>query len=344
MSETDTVAGGPPAGRSRPARALLASGLLALLAAALAPAGPARADGALDSAIVSGLPWRSGAACGGPEMEAWRGRRLDTAWFGLPKRGWGEMVRAAGSSALRDRAAAAPQLVVSVPLLPLTHPFQHAQCAAGAFDGHFRDIGAALRANGAGEAVIRLGKEANRGTAPFGYDSEDDLPAYRGCFQHAARALKGAAPDLKIEWTNARQTLSPVNVLDAYPGDDVVDLWGVHHYNNYQLGRITTQAHWDEQYLRRYPSGGPQGLGAWLEEARARGKGLSVSEWGVWGNNGGPADSPVYVANMHRFFRDHAGEIEYESYYNCPLIHQVFPSTRFPRARGEYQRLWSAGR
>ena len=73
-----------------------------------------------------------------------------------------------------------------------------------------------------------------------------------------------------------------------------------------------------------------------------RGKKLAVSEWGLWGSTAA-ADAPVYVANMYRFFRDHAAEIAYESYYNCPLIHKIFPSTRFPQGRAEYQRLWSVG-
>jgi hypothetical protein len=341
MNGTHTSGGHPKTGQRPPARTLLASSLV-LLAAALALVGPVRADGALDSAILSGLPWRSGAACGSAEMEAWRGRRLDTAWINLPKRGWAEMARQAGNPTLRARAASTPQLVVSVPLLPSTHAFQHAQCAAGAFDGYFREIGAALLANGAGGAVIRLGKEANRGRPPYGYDSADDLPAYRGCFQRAARALKATAPGLKIEWTNARQTLSPVNPLDAYPGGDVVDIIGAHYYDNPRLGRMSTQALWDAQYLERYPGGGPKGLGTWLEAAKERGKRLAVSEWGVWGNTA-LADDPVYIANMYRFFRDHAEDIEYESYYQCPLHHQLFPSASFPRARDEYRRLWSAG-
>jgi hypothetical protein len=303
---------------------------------------PAVRSVALVAQTASGLPWRSGAACGSAAMEQWRGRRLDTSWLGLPKSGWAEMIRTARSRTLRARAASAPQIVVSVPLLPQSHAFQHAQCAAGAFDGYFREIGAALQANGAGGAYIRLGKEANRGRAPYGYDSEDDLPAYRGCFQHAAQALKATAPGLKIEWTNARQTLSPVNVLDAYPGDHVVDHWGVHYYNNYKIGRISTQEQWDAQYTARYPSGGPQGLGVWLAEAKTRGKKLAVSEWGLWGNTAA-GDTPVYIANMYRFFKENAEYIEYESYFNCKLLHEVFPSTRFPRAAATYSQLWSAG-
>jgi hypothetical protein len=257
----------------------------------------------------------------------------------MPKSSWDAMLAAAGSGTLRSRAAAAPQLVVSLPLLPLSSPMQHAACARGAFDGYFRGTGAALRANGAGTAVIRLGKEANRGRPPYGYSSAGQLPAYRGCFQHASRALKQGAPQLTIEWTNARQTLSSVNALDAYPGGDVVDIIGVHYYNNPGLGTIATQADWDAEYTETYPSGGPLGLGAWLDAARARGKRLAVSEWGLWGTSS-VADTPVYVENMFRFFRTHASQLAYESYFQCAALHQMYPSTKFPRASRTYRQLW----
>jgi hypothetical protein len=312
------------------------------LGAALRPWAPAAEPVALRSRSVSGLPWQSGAACGTPAMEAWRGRRFDTSWFGVPKSSWDAMLSAVKSKALKARAAAAPQLVVSLPLLPLSSSMQHAACARGAFDGHFRDIGAALRANGGGGAVIRLGKEANRGGVPYGYNSTSQLPAYRGCFQHAARALKQGAPQLTIEWTNARQTLSSVNVLDAYPGGDVVDIIGVHYYNNYNLGRISTQADWDAEYTRKYPSGSPQGLGTWLAAAVARGKPLSVSEWGLWGRSAA-ADTPVYVENMFRFFRTHVSQLAYESYFNCAPWNQMYPPTNFPKAGSTYRQLWSGG-
>ena len=40
---------------------------------------------------------------------------------------------------------------------------QFAQCAAGAFDGYFRQVGANLRNAGAQGTVVRLGWEANSG-------------------------------------------------------------------------------------------------------------------------------------------------------------------------------------
>jgi hypothetical protein len=293
------------------------------------------------AATRSGLAWKSG-ACGDAGIGNWRGRALDTSWFGLPKSSFSAMIRQSKSSGLRAAASRAPQVVVSVPLLTKENSLDHASCAAGNFDRYFREIGANLSANGAGDAFIRLGKEANRGVPPYGYDSNADLPNYRNCFRSAAKALKQGGPNLTIEWTNARQTLSSVNVLNAYPGDDVVDHIGVHYYNNPKLGRMSTQQEWDRQYFQRYPSGGPLGLGSWLADAKKLGKKLSVSEWGLWGTST-IADNPVYIENMFRFFKANASSIVYESYFNCASLHYIYPRSIFPKARERYRALWSAG-
>ncbi len=70
-----------------------------------------------------------------------------------------------------------------------------------------------------------------------------------------------------------------------------------------------------------------------------------MPEWGVWDQGGGAAaaDNPLYVENMYRFFRDNAADIAYENYYNRPLVHQLYPSTKFTKARARYKELWSAG-
>ena len=50
-------------------------------------------------------------------------------------------------------------------------------------------------------------------------------------------------------------------MLAMYPGDDVVDVVGVHYYDSGP--EKSTQALWDQYYNATY-NGGPWGLGAWL--------------------------------------------------------------------------------
>ena len=80
--------------------------------------------------------------------------------------------------------------MIHLHLLPKEAEGQLATCATGAFDQKYRDVGTALKNNGAGHAVIRLGKEANRGRSAFGYSSYAQKDSYIGCFQHASAALK----------------------------------------------------------------------------------------------------------------------------------------------------------
>ena len=67
----------------------------------------------------------------------------------------------------------------------------------------------------------------------WGVDGPDQVPAYKACWRRAAGRLKAAAPGVALEWTNAKRTAgTALHVLDTNPGDDVVDLWGVHYYDS----------------------------------------------------------------------------------------------------------------
>jgi hypothetical protein len=306
--------------------------------ALLEAAAPARTDrlapvepvAELSSPRVSGLAWRSGASCPETGLGTFRGRRLDVnVAFAGPHETWDAMLDHFSTSRFKALANATPQFVVSLPMLPKSADGQLARCAAGAFDGHFRQFGALFARIGAGQAVVRLGWEANK-SRPWSPETAADVPDYVACFRREARALKSAAPGLKVEWTVGRISSVRFNLMNMYPGDAHVDHLGLHYYDN--VGpKISTQAAWDQHYDATW-YGGPRGLGRWLREAKARGKRLAVSEWGVWDQGSlAKADNPVYVENMHRFFRNNAASIAYENYYNCPTSHQLYPSTRFTR-------------
>ena len=59
---------------------------------------------------------------------------------------------------MRLSAEKAPLFVVSMALLPSDNKGQFAQCAAGAFDGYFRQIGANLQAH-----LVRNGGQQRSG-------------------------------------------------------------------------------------------------------------------------------------------------------------------------------------
>jgi hypothetical protein len=339
--------------RPRPDLGLLAAGLLLALPLgsaraaspappqaqplpAAAPAATAAPSGAgLATPLVSGLGWRSGGRDGDCLVQL-RGRRLDVTHSFLHHNTFPEMVRYSGAGFVRALARKSPLWVVSVGLVTDDHARQFDQCAAGAFDGYFRQVGANLRNAGAQGTVVRLGWEANSGTHAWGLSSSSQVPAYKACFRRAAQALKAGGPGLLIEWTNAKKGKLPA--LSMYPGDDVVDLWGVHYYDTGP--KKSTQAIWD-QYVNATNDGNPWGIGAWLRAAQAHGKRLGVAEWAIWDQGeGAKADDPVYMDNMARFFRANAGSIAYETYFNTGGIHSLCPSTRFPKAAARYKADW----
>lgn len=302
------------------------------------------ADGG--SPRVSGLAWRSGASCSQYGFTSWRGRALDVYVGFVEHATWDRMFQHLRSNWFKGVVQRSPQPVVSMPMMPHSAKRQHGACAAGQFDSNFRQFGQLLTQAGAGRAIVRLGWEAGIGSDshPWGIDSAGVIPVYQKCFQRLARALKQGGPGLKIEWTNSKKGGLSVPIMRSYPGDDVVDVFGVHYYDN--IPKLDSERAWSGMYSATKGEGAPLGIGAWLKEAQKHGKKLAVPEWGVAAVGGdGPSktDNPIYIDMMHRFFRSNSNAIAYESYFNCNTRHELYPSRAYPRASSRYKSLWSAG-
>ena len=141
--------------------------------------------------------------------------------------------------------------------------------------------------------------------------SAGNIPAYKACFRRLAQIYKSRG--LLVEWTNSKG--GSVNYLDTYPGDDVVDVWGLHQYDN-----------------------GVQGIrfADFVAQAARRGKKVGVGEWGLWTRG----DRPEYFREMFAQFRAHARNIAYENYYNAGRSHMLYPSTRHRSGAAAYRALW----
>ena len=326
-------------------RARLGLGLLLATSAIT----PAFAD------FVSGLAWPSGSTEGGGSdcLGTFRNHPLDVGVNYVGHGSFAAMVsQTRPGGVFADTAKQAPLWVVTLPLLTDDTAGQFAQCSAGAYDASWQQIGANLGASGAQAVVVRLGPEANGGSGHAWVVKTGQAQDYVACWRHAAGQLKSAAPGLSLEWTSSKKTPNTaLHVLPwyqddpagLYPGDDVVDVIGVHYYDSGP--EMNTQARWDSAYTRTF-NGGPWGLGTWLQAARQHGKRLAVSEWGIWqqgGQTAAAADDSVYVDNMFRFFGANAADIAYESYFNKLSVHQLCPSTLFPNAATKYQTDWGLG-
>jgi hypothetical protein len=298
----------------------------------------------------SGLAWSSGAKDNLDCLAQLRGRDIDITHVHVLDPDFPGLVQSSAGW-LQTAATKAPTALLSFALLPDSNQGQFAECAAGQFDGYWRQIGANLAKVMGHTIVVEPGWEANLGSTvhPWGVDDVSQLPDYRACFQHASAALRAAFPAVKIAWSNAKRYRLNYTVDQMNPGDQSFDYYGLMYYDNYTP--LQSQATWDRYVGSHLGTGGsPSGLGSWLAYARAHGKKLGVSEWGIWDRpewGTATADDPVYVENMFRFFKANAASIGWETYQNNTTSatdgHQLCPTTPFPRARGMYARLWRTG-
>lgn len=288
---------------------------------------------------VSGLSWRSGQACfTRHDLERYRGRRHDVYVEFSGRSNFADVVRTVSNWHPRVYSRRPGRLSLALPMLTNDMRFQWQRCLSGSLDRHFLDIGRALHSQGLGDAIIRLGWEANG--SGFPWKIRENVNEYKACFQRQVRLLRSVAPGLQIDWTMRKATDGRQGAQMLYPGDQFVDIIGVNYYDWWPAAR--TQREWDAAYSATYQAG-PLGLGTWLTFARSRGKKLSVPEWGVAAATGGGGDNAFYVQKMHETFRRNAATIAYEGYFNCGDRHRLYPYTTLPRASAAYRQLWSSG-
>ncbi len=288
----------------------------------------------------SALPWASGAASEDLDaFAAWRGRPLDvvTTW---PNRETWQVIRDPDVYGAISATRPWKTLTVGIAMLPEEEPASFAECATGAYDEYYRDIGRTLVRLDRGDAIVRLGWEANGDW--YAWSIGDDVEGYKECFRREVAALRSTAPRVVIDWNMNKESKMSRSVADAYPGDDVVDIVGVDFYDMYPA--YPDRAAWDADY-DRLDKGGPRGLGTWLRFARLHGKKLSVPEWGLNTGVGGGTDSPFYMQAMYDFFQTNADFIAYEIYFNLqdPSF-MIMPPGENPAASKRYQALWTTPR
>jgi len=200
-------------------------------------------------------------------------------------------------------------LVVSQGLVPDGGEADLADCAAGEFDGRWRDFGNLMVEHGRGDSVVRLGWEMNESTMAW---RGIDTAAYLGCYRRAAVGIRATNPAVLLDWSiNGHGT--PAGLCgglstNCYPGDAYVDIIGIDNYDHFPWA--SSRAVFDRTAAR------PDGL-TWLYEfARAHGKPFSVGEWGVVPTGDAGRENPEFVHWMHEWFVVHAPNLAYEAYFS----------------------------
>ena len=289
----------------------------------------------------SGLPWSSGAACGGSNFEAFRGKQQDVQVLFAPFDTFDNMLYYFTNNNPAKVAKNGIPISIGLGLLTEETRGQLANCAAGAFDSYFMQIGAALVKQGAGQASIRLGWEANGITFPWVIGTNPYK--FRDCFRRAANALHSTAPKLKIAWHNARKGKLEISNTTSYPGDFYVNDVALSFYDRTLVN--ADQDVWDSNY-ELTKNGGPAGLASWLAFARSRNKKLTLGEWAIAKGSYDGFDNPFFIQKMYEFFKANASSIYYESYFNCPQggsPHYVYPDDGNPSSSAMYESLYKTG-
>lgn len=265
-----------------------------------------------------------------PDFERWLGARVTVGRTYLGGRSWNDIDD--GDSIIDPWAQwknAAPRrlLVINVPLLQpnepapddtTVHEMLHAG-ASGAFDHHFRALGEHLVRVGAPDVVLDLGWEMNglTYTSRCQPDPQTWIAHYRRVVS-VLRAVPGQA--FRFEFTPDRGQ-NAIPWTSCYPGDDVVDIIGMHTYD--QPPGQTFQ-----EYATQ-----PLGLDAAADFARAHHKRLAIPEWGLRDH----PDNAEYVTALARWMR--ANDVLYHSISDyCP--HGVWRCGANPNASTAYRSLF----
>ncbi len=122
-------------------------------------------------------------------------------------------------------------------------------------------------------------------------------------------------------WNTGPGHKGPVNSVLTCPSN--AKLVGPDYYNFWPA--TLTDAEWTANLYTKTKTGGPQGIGSWLNWAKSIGRPLCLGEWALMTKNVNadgtrPAsdgwDNPVFIRNMLSFLRANAADIGFVSYFN----------------------------
>jgi hypothetical protein len=315
--------------------ALIGAGT-AVLPESLSPIGSARAAMA---GARSGMSWQSGASISQyAAFASYRGRQIDTITAWCPHATWTDITALKGGFSTARKSGA--RVCCAMRLLPLSHdarkyPGNYKLAASGTYDGYYIQYAQKLAATNLTNVICRIGWETNGDSRPD--FCKVDREAFKTTWQRIAMILRQYNPTILTEWNNIKKGGQGENIMNYYPGDEYVDIFGVNYYDGWPP--LENQAIWDKQYYASY-KGGPWGIGAWAAEARSRGKLFASSEWGINAGRYNCKDNPFYIESMYQFFVKNNDILAYENYFNQKGYHQLNPSDLNPLSSAKYRQLW----
>lgn len=233
-----------------------------------------------------------------------------------------------------------------------------AAAASGAYDARWKAtlqaVAAWLSSRPDKTVFIRFAYEFNGDFMKEYNVYPSELASYKAAFARFHGLKQQIAPRAKLVWPVNDGTSTGLDMSQAYPGSDVVDVIGVDSYNQYPW--VNDEASFDEK-INATRGGNPLGIEAWRQFAEARGKPLAIPEWGSSndpsGDSGG-GDAPNYIELFHDWVAAHAGngpgQVWYDVYFDVAGFgdgkFELYPDAHgAPQAAAKYRSLtWgSAG-
>jgi hypothetical protein len=236
-----------------------------------------------------------------PDWAGW-----ENPWFlhhPDPNLNWAHWATAPGTSR---------QLIITQNLFPSalnSTDWRHAG-ARGDYTSHAVNLAKNLVTSGLGNAVIRLGHEANGTWYPDSIGSTDaDFALWVQFWRNTVLAMKSVpGANFHFDWC-VNAAWRPIALSKFYPGDDVVDYVGIDAYDSGIAATVTDR--WATVWSR---TGGVRDV---LNFAIAHNKPLSIPEWGV-GTAGlsslAGGDDPAYVDGIASIVRNY--NVAYQSYFS----------------------------
>jgi hypothetical protein len=220
------------------------------------------------------------------------------------------------------RAGTDRRLILSVPMLNQASDGMLAEGAAGAFDDHFRTLAQKIADYGLGDAVIRLGWEANGDWYPW--RASADPEAWKAYYRRIVNIMRSVQPKLpglprqsfEFDLSYCRGTSgTQVRFETMYPGDDVVDVLALDSYDvKWRDALSPPEMRWNDLLTQE------MGLNDFTTFAAAHGKPMGLSEWGLWepgrDENGGGGDNSYFIDRTADWLDDNAASVSYHVIFN----------------------------
>jgi hypothetical protein len=206
-------------------------------------------------------------------------------------------------------------------------------CASGAFNGYATQLAENLVDEGAGNTVIRLGKEFN-GSWENDYfgNTTAEYQAWGECFAQevtAMRAVSGA--HFLFDW-NPNTCIQDFPLAAAYPGNAYVDIIGADFYDaDCTTDKTAAQEGWTNLFTIPSVQTSLSDIAAF---AKAQGKPLSIPEWGEITTT----DDTAYMNGVIGVVEN--DDVAYQSYFDCNCDGITPLGSTIPASTAAYQQAF----